>query len=447
MTLKQNHKDNEWGILQLWLNWLAGSGAITILAVLSLWIKAIYMPFLAFGLEFLMFILIRRNRAKRIPSCYILPFIASRVLFWTGFVMIVINILYSNLFVDKVFDLEEINREIPFITVLITAPIATVISGWGWLNRRNISFCRDCRMRHGTPAERGFLGTIFTQVGRYQIGMLFWLSVIRTAVGWGYYLLTYNNSELNRADIFVFFWFPALLWLVAAVYLGMRYLGIWGYYQQNVEGSLKRRGPTTQLRFILIYDKYIAVRIPESDSDKKIDLDEKYDTPVSTFTTKVNDMSLLTAERYFETLSGVSDVEVRFMYSNIQGNADCNIFHYLCFFNDSQRLEFDRLHPDCRWMPVNEIANLINSNQTVPLFSAEIVRLHRVATTWKTYDENGRRRYKIKHYRPTFHVDDIRKWDVDYNDPRWLYVADNNQDTPFYVLRRFWRRYINGVGE
>ncbi len=89
---------------------------------------------------------------------------------------------------------------------------------------------------------------------------------------------------------------------------------------------------------------------------------------------------------------------------------------------------------------------MINAKQLNPLMSAETLKLYTVAMAWKTYDHNGRRRYRIKHYRPTFHIEDVKSWDVNYNDPTWLYVADNNQDTPFYHLRRIWRKYINGVG-
>ena len=59
---------------------------------------------------------------------------------------------------------------------------------------------------------------------------------------------------------------------------------------------------------------------------------------------------------------------------------------------------------------------------------------------WKTYDRDGRRLYPIKNYRPTFRFRDFKTWDVDYNDLHWLDVATNNEDKPFYRLRRFWRK-------
>lgn len=447
MAHSQN-RDYGWGILQLWINWLIGSSALTLLVVLSLWVKPLYMPFVAFGLQFVLFVLIRRNREQRLPSCYILPFIVSRVLFWSGVVMVAINLVYSGTLVDLMFNPEQINREIPFICMLIVAPISTIISGWGYKKRLKLSFCRDCRMRHGIHAERGLLGVIFSQVGHYQVELMLWLSAAMTIVGWGYYALLYVNSSLTVPDRFIFFWLPTLLWLAAAIYLALRYIGIWGYYCQNVAGSFSRYGTYTQLRFIIVWDNYIALLPPETETDKKIDLDDKFDSPVTCTISKVDKVETETARQYFDSRSGVHGyTDVRFMYANSHYNPDCNIFHYLCFLNDEQKAELDTKYPRVKWCSLSEVASLINNKETNPLFAAEIVRLHTVATTWKTYDAQGRRRYKIKHYRPTFQIRDIHKWDVDYNDPHWLYVADNNQDVPFYRCRKFWRKYINGIGQ
>ena len=66
---------------------------------------------------------------------------------------------------------------------------------------------------------------------------------------------------------------------------------------------------------------------------------------------------------------------------------------------------------------------------------------------WKTYDADGRRRYPIKHYTPPFRIADIKNWDVDYDNPHWIYVSDNNEDSNFYQIRRLWRKYINGIGQ
>lgn len=438
---------NDKGILTVWLNWLIGSGSISLLVLLSLWVRPLWMPFVAFGLQFMLFGLIRRNRAKAVPSCYVVPFIVSRVMFWTAVVMVTINFMHIRGWMTLVFDPGQLNREIPFITILITSPIAAIISGWGHINRKRLSFCRDCKMRHGSPAERGFLGVLYTQMGQYQVGMLFWLSTISAVIGWTYYFFLYNNETLTLPDRFVFFWLPILLWFTVAIYIGLRCLGIWGYYRQNVEGNYQRQGQFTMLRYILIWDNYICVRTPEKDPDKMVALTPKFDTPIWAYISKQEHLSTYDAQSYLERFADTRINDVRLMYTNMTGNAECNIFHYLCFLTDKEKEEFDKTHTDCIWSNISELATLINEKLLNPLMAAEIVRLHTIGQTWKTYTPDGHKKYKVKHYKPAVQLNEIKGWDVDFNDSHWLYVADNNEDTPFYGLRKFWRKYVNGIGQ
>lgn len=442
----QKRLDNGKGIFLLWLNWLLGSGMIVLLIVLSLWVRPLYMPFVAYGMQLLAFFLIRRNRQQRLPVCYIYPFVISRVLFWSGTVMLVINFLFSRWMVHRVFDPQTINPDIPFICTLIVWPISAIICFWAYTHKKNLSFCRDCRMRAGTSAERGFLGMIFTREGKYQVWISLLISVGVSVVAWMYYGLTYVNSSLSLPDRFVFFWSELLLWFAAAIYLGMRYLGIWGYYCQDVEGSVARHGRSTQLRFIIIADNLVCLRPPQTAADMLIPGENHFDTPASLFEPWKETMSMPVAERSFFKMTDLENVEIRFFYSNLSGNADCNIFHYFAFLTPEEQEAYSAAHPEYIWIPFRDLAKMLNQKELNPLMSAEIVRLYTMAMAWKTYDRTGKRRYKIKHYRPTFRLEDIRKWDVDYNDPTWLYVSDNNQDVPFYYLRRFWRKYINGVG-
>ena len=61
---------------------------------------------------------------------------------------------------------------------------------------------------------------------------------------------------------------------------------------------------------------------------------------------------------------------------------------------------------------------------------------------WKTYNRQGRRLYPIKHYKPIFRLRDFKEWDVDYNDPAWLQISEENEDTRFYRARRLLRKCL-----
>jgi len=419
---------------------------ITLLIILSLWVRPVYMPFVAYGLQLIIFILIRRNRLQRLPVCYLFPFITSRILFWSGNVMLIINLLHSRWLSHLVFDPSTVNPDIPFITTLIVAPIAAMICLWAHTHGQRISFCRDCRMRVGTSAERGFLGMLYSRENRYQILVFLIISIAVSVVSWIYYGITYINTSLNRPDRFVFFWGECLVWFAAALYFGMRYLGIWGYYCQDVEGSATRHGRSTRLRYLIIADDLIALRPPQEGADMLLPDSFYFDTPVSITDSRHENISLMEARQTFADLSKIDNADIRFFYSNTRGNADCNIFHFFAFLSPEQKDTLSAEHPDCQWVSLRKLVNLLNDKHLNPLMSAEITRLYTMAMAWKTYNRQGKRRYKIKNYRPTFHVKDIKNWDLDYNDATWLYIADNNQDVPFYHLRRLWRKYINGVG-
>ena len=52
--------------------------------------------------------------------------------------------------------------------------------------------------------------------------------------------------------------------------------------------------------------------------------------------------------------------------------------------------------------------------------------------------------YGIKHYKPSFRLRDLDDIDVDFNDPVWLMIADDNEGRPFFQLRKLWRKYVSG---
>lgn len=368
-------------------------------------------------------------------------------MFWSGIAMLIINGLYSHWLVDRVFDVNSINHEIPFITQLVVGPISVFVTFWARVKKRELAFCRDCKMSHGTPAERGFLGILFSQEGQFQNRLMLWLASLCTAISWIYYIVFYSNSYFSNLDKYIFIWCPLLLFLAALGYTAVRYLGIWRYYERNIEGTNLRTGRNTRIRFLMVYDNFIGLKVPDEKREQMLPGCSKIDTPAWMVTKFQKSVSDYDAQEYFRQLTHISNADVKFAYSNLSGNADCNIFHFIAYLDQEQKEAYTRENDETHWFTMYEVSKLINNNQTNPLLSAEIVRIHTIAMAWKTYHSDGTRRYAIKHYTPTFRLRDLHKWKIDFNDPKWLRVADNNEDVRYYRLRRFWRKYINGIGE
>ena len=434
-------------IFRLWISWVVSRGLLSLLVLLSLWMRMIYLPIFAFAFQILMICNIRRNREQNHASCYILPYIMSRVFFWTGVILVVISILQSTGVINLMFDIKDTYHEIPFLTVLIANPVCAIISAYGYINRRRLSFCRECELRHGSPAERGLLGLILAQIGHFQIMLLFWVSFSISAVGWLYYLLVFQSDFFSVPDRFVFFLLPTMVWIATTIYLALRYIGIYAYYKENVIDRVQYRENTSEIRFLVINGDRIAIKEPSMNTDFQISMDEKCDTAVRANIHRYQNMSTDIASEYFTNLTGVKGVDIRPMFVTELPLTKNHIFHYFALLSDEQRTEFDNLHPETHWLTLHELAPMLNSGMFAPMLAAEIVRFHTISSAFKTYDNRGHRRYKIKDYRPAVRFSDAASIDVDFNDTTWLYIANNNQDTPFHRIRHLYRKFFIGLDD
>ena len=240
---------------------------------------------------------------------------------------------------------------------------------------------------------------------------------------------------------------PVTLWTLSAIYLGVRYVGIWAYYSQRSDEHQIQNGLTTTLRYMLIWDNYVGLLEPSEDPDSVISVRTVYDTPTLIQLRYRQKVSYDDFHHYFSALAHIDHADIRFLYSTLVGNPEGNLFHYIVYLTDSEKEEIDKRYKRVKWFTLREVSELINNKEMAPLFSAEFIRLYTIAMAWKTYTAEGKRRYLIRNYVPTFRIRDIKNWDVDYNDIRWLDVARNNQDVPMYGLRRFWRKYVSGASD
>lgn len=437
-------RDNIDGIFKLWLNWLLVSGSLAVLVVVSLWIPPVIMPLVAFAFQGGFAIYIRINKKQRLHLCLVLPFLATRIMFWTGLAMLIVNLLYSRWMIEKIFDEGSINTEIPFITVLILSIVTLVVTLYALLKKSNLGYCERCKIRNGSPGERGFLGNLFSQEGKYQIALLLRLSLIVALGTWIYYFIEYVNVNLNRPDRYVFFWAPIAITVFSIIYITLRYISLWKYYSVNLQKRAENQGRYTLLRYLVIYEDKICIRPPVTNPDITYTPEKKrYDTPANLFIPYRERMGLHEATTMFDNLSGLQGTEVRFMYSNETGNVDGNIFHYFSFINKEQKEKIESSFPNLRFMTIIEIQKLLNKNKLENLLAAEIVRLYTIVMTWKMYTPEGKRKWKYKNYRPSFRLQDLKNWDVDFNNNQWLEVARLNQGSRFFRIRSFWNRYFN----
>lgn len=420
----------------LWINWALSAGSLALTVLLGLFVTKLWLPAFVIGFALLLTWRIAAMRESDYQVCNILPYITVRILLVTAAVMVAINLYYMKFIDPQEYLLGRANKNIPYITILVLAPVASIISIWGYVMRHRISFCHMCTVEHGTPHERGFLGKVFDIETRYQLRLLILMYLIVMVYTWIYYVTTYNNVNMNPSDKYYYIGLPVVLYVLSLLYLAMRYFRLYIFYRENVVGDASSAELTTILRYILVCDDYVYL--------KKEGEDGKFaDTPAMMHIPYRERMTPYDAAINFSLLSGINgNVDIKFLYENSNNHADSNIFHYLCVI--PSRMEVDNSRLSGGWFSQGQLESMHANGELSGLLMSEIHRVYTVMMAKKTYDKLGYRLYNIKHYKPSFRLRELELVDGDFDDPMWLLIAKDNEDKPFFKLRKFWRKHVRG---
>lgn len=444
MEESQRKLATEQGIFSLWFNWTLSTGALVLLVLLSLWVSKLWLPLIALAFFGIMTVWIRRSTARPASgACRLIPWVVARVLLYSGIVMLAIDVFYVRGYVNNIFDPELLNINHPYITILVLGPVATMVGLVMMWRGGRAAICQDCKIRYGTPPERGYLGRIYTQESLYQLKFFVMTFLLLTIESWGYYTFYYVNVNINDPDHFFYHWIPVIIWAITVIYMGTRYFTIWGYYYGHSGHSCKVTENYTRVRFlVLTRDRIFLGENEEFPQDPGMGL---IDTPATVSLNYHKSISLDRASKIFTDLSGIpaEEFRIRTMYESADMTGTCNIFHFIVTLDDTGKTETASMSG--KWFSIPQLQRLMTMGALSPLLSTEINRLYTVAMMWKTYDREGRRLYRIKNYRPMFRINGIQDWDVDFNDPHWLYIARINEDKPFFRLRKWWQKNISGI--
>lgn len=420
-------------IFGLWRNWTIAVGFLAILSFVSPLVKQVWLTpiclLLFFGLQFV------RSRMDHlsVPVCSRLYKEVTVILLIICGVVICRNLLFYN-----EFELtgQPVNKEMPMFGVLISGPVTVLVTLYFMFQKKEPLVCQVCHVRHGNVIEKGFIGTIYRREWRYQTRLLCLLSLLLSIGAWFYYLEHYINVNVNKADYFIFLWSPLVLYVLSLIYLGWRYYSLWVFYCHNDEHHLVKTESTSSLRFIILSDNKIFLDIRSNGQKFANGQDlKKFETPAIVNLPYQERMDAARAAQLFKEVAGFSAEEVRRIYDSPDTVTFRNIFHYFAFLKSPEDVIDSKLEGE--WFTLGEVRQLLAQKLISPHLASELVRIYNVAMAWKTYDREGRRLYKIKHYRPTFRFKDIRTWDVDYSDPHWLMIAHRNEDKRFFAIRKF----------
>lgn len=414
-------------------SWAICFGSLTMLCVAGYWVSPLWMPLLAFAMLVVVQIFHARSGKQGAPYCPLFAVATNYSIILTFIMMVAIDLINSKWLIYTTFGGKFANPELPFISTLIVYPAMVVGYAYAILVRSKANVCSACRERAGYSVKDTLERNVFHHEVRFQMRVALSVSIVMAVVTWVYYFLFYINVNINSPDTFYFFVLPAMLYIFTLVYFYMKYGSL--EFEIKMTNGVEDGKFHTLEHFMIVRDDKLLLKEIEVDN-KPIGL---WDSPAvfkRAYEPQVSDGQ---AEKDFARLAGVEDFTLKPLFVTTTDKQNC--FHYAVFLGSDA--EPEKMHG--KWCTLLDVDRLIKAGEITRPLAYELHRVYTMTMAWKTYDREGKRLYAIRNYRPTFKLIDFKNWDLDYNDMHWLAVAQNNEDKPFYRLRRFWRRYITGA--
>lgn len=414
-------------------SWAVCFGCLSLLCVGGYWVRPLWMPLLAFCTILLVQAFNIRSAGKGAPFCPLFAVATNYSLIISFLVMVIINLINSRWLIYTNFGGKFANPEIPFISTLVVYPSMVVGYGYAILARGKSNLCQGCRESAGYGLNDTLVRNVFHYEVKYQMRMALVLAIAMSAVTWAYYSFLYINVNINTPDAFYFFAVPALLYIFTVVYFYMKYSSL-DFEVKLFNGTEDSKYHTMEHFMVVCDDKLMLQELQVDESPIGL-----WDTPAVIQRPYTDSVDPRQAEEDFKSISGTADFSLRPLFVTATEKQNC--FHYAVFVPSGASLP----KLSGKWFTLLEVDRLIKAGKITRPLAYELHRVYTMTMAWKTYDREGKRLYAIRNYRPTFKLADFKDWDIDYTDIHWLAVAQNNEDKPFYKLRRFWRRYITGA--
>lgn len=417
------------GLMRTWVYSVAViAGTILVsMAVKTPW----WIPALTFA-EAFVFRVYRANINRDenlVVKCERFPGMVHDVLMWSGIVMTVICLLYMPWFFGG--PLGTMFRGVkPIITSLVVFPVSIVVCIHSLIMGRDVTTCVKCRQKFGYYNGKDDIAVFYFNESRFQTKLLLWLSIGLGLLGYIYYGYFYDNMTFTRADRYIFELVPLITFGLSVIYLHRRCMTL-KYLLKQRDSHPEGADTETVIRY-LVFSGDRLLLTPSKDG--------RFDTPYKTAIHRRSEVDVDVARKNFDRVAPdrlCNGAEFKYIYRNDGFASGANVFHYAVFVSDL----IGEVSPDDDgiWMSVDMLDRLISSRMIKPMLANELYRIYTITMAWKTYDREGRRRYPIKHYRPTFRLRDFKEWNVDYDDTNWIDTwTTNNEDRRFYKFRKIW---------
>lgn len=436
-------KINTVQLYQMWKNLSVSLLVIIFMMAVSKLLPPICSPLVSLGCAAYLYTTIYNNRRSERHICVLMPYTVFVSLLAYAFITIIGNLLQLWAFV-KVPE-EFVFFSSPFIPSLIMNPVGLICVIIIYIRRRHLSICTECKLARGASAmATSRMGSIYTRESYLQLRNLILVFGLLTAVMWVYYLVFYIKINANARDWYIFTWFNVIVFLLDELYFMFRYFNLYLDLRENdeiiSEEEISNMSASTYVRYYVICENNVYV-----DPHAVVDYAayrEVIDTPFQTLRS-VNGVNVSEVKRIITQMTGIADGELRFFFGRKSPtNPNHSLLRYFYFVNPLPDGSLPTLRTDGEWMDYNLVQKLYSTapGRLAPLSVHDTTRLATIILTEKIFDENGYRKNKLKSYNPNFTLFDVKNSTLDFQDDKWIRISLFNSDTPFYGLKRFWRR-------
>ena len=430
-------KINSMQLYYLWRN-LAFSLLCVGIVMGGVHIVPYYMaPALSLFLCGVLYTMIWNNRETEGRGCMVVVETMLYSLLGYTFVSIILVVI-------QILDLYHFPNEIiffndPYLPSLILLPMTCGVSIFALLFKKSMPTYRQFRSQYGGSQERGYFGLMTNSETNLQLKNLVCVFAVLSVIVWYYYLYEYVNTNQNGRDWYVFLWIVVITILLDEVYFMMRYYNLYLDLQEHNEiitpDELRDVTAHTYLRFYVICGEYIY--IDRNAFDRISRREGVFDTPFITKRT-VNGVPTSEVRNIVERMTGKSGGELRLFFGrHLAGIEKHSLLRYF-YFLDGDISQYSDMKENGEWVHFDDVKRVYN---LAPLKIAtnalnDLSRLSTIILTERTYDEEGYRKNKIKSYKGTLTLADVRKSKLDFQDDKWLHIADFNSDTKFFKLKK-----------
>lgn len=356
---------------------------------------------------------------------------------FVSIILVVIQVLGLYQFPNEIIFFND-----PFLPSLILLPIAFVVALFALVFKKYMPAYRRFRSQYGRVQERGYFGLIYNRETDIQLKNIVCLFAILSTIVWYYYIYEYVSINQNGRDWYVFLWIVVISVILDEAYFMMRYFNLYLDLQEHNEiitpEELRDVTAHTYLRFYVICGEYVY--IDRNAFDRLNQRPDVFDTPFITKRT-VNGIPTSEVKNIVERMTGVSGGELKFFFGRHLAGVDKHSLLRYFYFLDGDISDYPELGEKGEWVHFDNIKRVYNNEPSKIATNSlqDLSRLSTIILTERTYDEEGNRKNKIKSYKGSLTLADVRRCQLDLQDDKWIHIAEFNSDTKFFKLKKFLR--------